>query len=136
MKFLNASATKTFNKLIDGLAQPGDANKIDTTDGAFMAVSVDFLAESGGTKFFAVAHRYEQNGDLVPDPDVQFAVINGCVVPFAIDQYCGYREHARFAGGKLTHINARGQADLNSFCNMWMRNIASQQTLKTAKKAA
>lgn len=136
MKFLNASATKVFNKLIADLNAPGDACKIETSEGTFMAVSVDFLMEQGGTKFYAVAHRYEKNGDLVPDPDVQFAVINGYVVPFAIDQYCGYQESARFSGGKLTHLNARGQADLVQFCNMWMRNINQQQTLKAGKKAA
>ncbi len=102
-----------------------------------MAVSVDFLSEtkvSGATvRMYAVAHRFEMNGDLVPDPDVEFFVVmpdgGGPVVyPTAIDQAMGYRRHVRFEKGPLpTHLNKRGQADLAVFCGTWFKNIRQQQ---------
>lgn len=133
MKTLNKSASRTFAKLLQGLQLPGDARKIDTANGSFMPVSVDFLANEGGTRFYSVAHYYERNGDLCPDPDVQFAVIGSgageLVIPFSITQTFGHRDHVRFDGGRPTTYNPGGQADLTSFCNMWLKNIRAQQHL-------
>lgn len=132
MKTLNKTATKVFESLIAGLAV-GQARKFDNAPGAFMAVSVDRLSEN----LYAVAHRKEVNGDLVSDPDVEFYVAGGMVAPTAIDQSFGYRREVIFGeGGKITGYRPRGQADLTSFCNLWMRNIKAQQRDLTVKEAA
>lgn len=137
MKTMNKTATRIFRTLIDGLAV-GEARKIDNTDGAFMAVSIDCLAEhADGSKLFAVAHRFEQNGDLCPDPDVEFYVTALGVAPTAIDQsFGGYRRSVEIENGKPARFYPRAQADLTSFCNTWMTNIRQQQGIKPMKEAA
>lgn len=147
MKSLNAPTTKTFLKLVAGV-EPGKAKKIDNNGegSGIMAVHVDCLqrvvdrdAEGRGktTSLYAIAHRYEQNGDLVPDPDVEFLVTewstgSTTVYPLAIDQGppFGYRRHVVLEGLKPVRANLRGQADLANFCTTWFRNMRAQQRIK------
>jgi hypothetical protein len=146
MRRLTPYATKVFMTLVDGL-KAGEARKLDHAPGAFMAVSVDCISvvrQSGaagevpGGAVFAIAHRYEMNGDLVPDPDVEFYVTDDsddpsgrAVYPTAIDHGpMGYHRHVELdAAGHPARIARRGQADLAKFCEGWMRNIARQQRL-------
>jgi hypothetical protein len=137
MKKLGKAATKVFLALIHEL-RAGDARKIDNARGTFMAVSVDHLGRSRGGVLYAVAHRYEANGDLVPDPDVEFLVADDpelpgvkAVYPTAIDHGpLGYYRQVHFdSTGQPVRVAARGQAALTRFCDEWMRNIAAQQQL-------
>jgi hypothetical protein len=141
---LNDRATRIFMTLVDGL-RVGDARKLDNAQGTFMAVSVDFLVgeevhtPSGPPwALYAVAHYYRANGDLIPDPDVEFYVVDDparpgakAVYPIAIDHGpLGYHRYAELEGaGQISRVLARGQADLARFCDVWMRNIAAQQGL-------
>jgi hypothetical protein len=123
MKSLNKAATKVFMTLIRELAV-GEGKKIG--DGkVFMAVHVDRLGENT----YAIAHRYEQNGDLVPDPDMEFVVVSGCVVPTAIDQAYGYRRAVEHEDGQNIRFNPRAQRELAAFANTWMKNIRLQQEI-------
>jgi len=144
MRRLSPFATKVFVTLVDGLAA-GEARKLDHAPGAFMAVSVDCLSlirriagDGPGGAVYAIAHRYEVNGDLVPDPDVEFYVTDDsddpsgkAVYPTAIDHGpMGYHRHVELdAAGHPKRFARRGQADLAKFCEAWMRNIARQQRL-------
>jgi hypothetical protein len=144
MRRLSNAATRIFMALVDGLAV-GGARRLDNAHGSFMAVSIDYLVGFGPShdgarhaSLFAIAHRYETNGDLVPDPDVEFYVVEApahldavAVYPTAIDHGpVGYYRHVHFdSAGQPARISRRGQADLASFCNLWMRNIAIQQGL-------
>jgi hypothetical protein len=138
MKRLGKTATKIFMELIAGIPI-GDAKKLDNARGSFMAVSVDHLGrDSRGGALYAVAHRYEVNGDLVPDPDVEFYVVDDpslpdakAIYPTAIDHGAlGYYRHVHFdSAGQPARVASRGQAALATFCDGWMRNIASQQGL-------
>jgi hypothetical protein len=135
---LSKTATRVFTSLIDGLLV-GDARKLDNVHGAFMAVSVDCLQrDSGGGVLYAVAHRYEVNGDLIPDPDVEFYVVDDplqpgakSIYPTAIDHGAlGYYRYLHFdSHGQPVRIASRGQADLARLCDGWMANIAAQQEL-------
>ena len=135
---LGKAATKVFRALMGGLSV-GCARKIDNAHGSFMAVSVDYLqGDSRHGALYAVAHRYEVNGDLVPDPDVEFYVVDDplrpgeqFVYPTAIDHGpVGYYRYVHFDSvGHLARASIRGQAGLARFCDDWMRNIAAQQRL-------
>ena len=148
MRRLNDRATRIFMTLVDGL-RVGDARKLDNARGTFMAVSVDFIVgeelrgASGPSSWalYAVAHNYLANGDLIPDPDVEFYVVDDpvrpgarAVYPIAIDHGpLGYHRYAQLErSGQLSPVLARGQDDLARFCDAWMRNIASQQGLEVA----
>jgi hypothetical protein len=135
---LGKAATRIFMSLVDGLLV-GNATKLDNAPGAFMAVSVDCLqGDPRSGCLYAVAHRYEVNGDLVPDPDVEFYVVadplqpgTKAIYPTAIDHGAlGYYRYVHFdSDGQPARIAGRGQADLARFCDGWMTNIASQQGL-------
>jgi hypothetical protein len=137
MRALGAKATKVFMALIDGLLA-GDARKLDNSPGVFMAVSIDYLFQGAHGSLYAAAHRYEANGDLVPDPDVEFYVLDApdpragkVVYPTAIDHGpLGYYRFVHFDSvGQPAPVAPRGQAELARFCDVWMRNISIQQGL-------
>jgi hypothetical protein len=137
MRKLGEAATRIFAALIDGLLV-GDARKIDNAHGAFMAVSIDHLGRSSWGSLYAIAHRYEVNGDLVPDPDVEFYVVDlpskpgaKAVYPTAIDHgLLGYHRHVHFnSDGRPIRISSQRQASLATFCDGWMKAIAAQQRL-------
>lgn len=141
---LNDRATRIFMALVGGLGV-GDAKRLDNAKGAFMAVTVDFLIDgrspygAGRWALYAVAHHYTASGDLVPDPDVEFYVVDDstapggkAVYPTAIDHGpLGYHRHVDLDGaGRLARVDSQRQADLARFCDVWMRNIAAQQRLE------
>lgn len=145
MRKLNDRATRIFMTLVEGL-RVGDARKLDNARGAFMAVSVDFLvgeelrtASGRPWALYAIAHNYLANGDLIPDPDVEFYVVDDpdrpaekAVYPIAIDHGpLGYHRYADLGRtGQLANVRPPGQADLARFCDVWMKNIAAQQRLE------
>jgi hypothetical protein len=137
MRRLDEAATRIFAALTKGL-RAGDARKIDNAPGAFMAVSIDHLGRSPSGSLYAIAHRYEANGDLVPDPDVEFYVVDApsnpetkVVYPTAIDHgLLGYHRYVEFdSAGRPIRVSSHRQASLARFCDGWMKNIASQQRL-------
>jgi hypothetical protein len=80
MKSLNKTASLTFAKLITQMGQ-ADYLKLDRGGSAIMALSIEKLVpevDFAGTNatIYSLSHYFEQNGDLVPDPDMTFAVIN------------------------------------------------------------
>ena len=93
------------------------------------------LIENIGCQCVSVAHYYEQNGDLVADPDVVFFTGYGAWVPIEITQVMGvYRRCAELdeAGREIERVNLQGVASLASFTEEWAQNIADQGWLKRA----
>jgi hypothetical protein len=103
MKCLNQPAGKIFRQLIEGLTEPGQYRKIDNTGGTFMPVMIDVLSVEHqtieGREWYdmtvSLAHNYQQNGDLLSDPDVEFLVTPLGVAPLTFQQDPGiYRRWA------------------------------------------
>lgn len=126
-KTLARTAAAVLHELTAGL-NPGDARKIDRGLG-FMSVHVECLHSSGLGLLFSVAHYYEQNGDLVPDPDVVFLHTAGGWIPVSFQNSLAYRVGAHFHEDGTIEIDEKEQSDLVTFCNQWMRNIREQQGL-------
>jgi len=132
MKSLNPKATKVFLRLIDGLQKPGDAKKIDNANGAFMAVHVELIHQNKHGRHFSIAHYYEQQGDLMRDPDMVFllSASDSQIYPLTFRQD-GFppvdQVAAEAADGESIRFNRKIQADLVSFANLWMKNIREQQ---------
>src|SRR5690242_8146112 len=84
MKRLNKGATAIFVTLMDHLKATGDTHvKIDNNkpDSGFMAVCIEDLqtpVSIGGStgRLISIAHYYEQEGDLMRDPDVEFIFVD------------------------------------------------------------
>jgi hypothetical protein len=132
MQHLNDKATAIFRKLTDGLRKVGDHRKWDNANGTFMAACVEIIGRTGLGPLVSVAHYYEQNGDLMRDPDVVFVIgADQHVYPISyrqdglgIDQEAAYMEDGQWK------VKAKMQADICDFCNdTWFPNINEQQEL-------
>ena len=129
MKALNATATKTLNKMVSMLED--GYIKIDNSDGSFMPVSVEQIFENEKFRIFSVAHYFEQNGDLMADPEMCFINIKavGSFLPsyFKQDNIGMEQESIIIENDVIKGYRAKMQADHSSFANMWLRNIKNQQ---------
>lgn len=128
-KAISPHARSIMEILIAGLDQVGASRKFDNGGAGIMAVSV----ERTGASTFSVAHYYEQNGDLLADPEMEFHRDQlGDFYPmhFQQDNVGLYQECMRLDGtGRVTHLNQRTQTEQASFASLWMRNINEQQRL-------
>jgi hypothetical protein len=130
MQHLNDRATAIFRKLTEGLQKVGDHQQWNN-DSSFMAACIEIIGTTGLGPLVSIAHYYEQNGDLMRDPDVIFLIgADQQVYPisFRQDNLGTYLEAAVIDNGQWK-VRTKMQADLCSFCNQWMRNINEQQQL-------
>jgi hypothetical protein len=100
----------------------------------YMPLSVEVI----GQCLVSVTHYYEQNGDLVCDPDMVFytgyGLENGWV-PVSIQHNTGsYTRATEIENDQIARWYPRAQAQLTTFANMWARNIKAQGFLKAAKQ--
>lgn len=129
MKALSKKSARVLDRLTRGLAV-GDARRIDNAPGAYMALSVDRLLDTPLGPTFALAHYYEQNGDLVPDPDVTFLRgQDGRWYPMSFQNGLTYRRAAEVHPDGALAVDHAQQRDLAAFSELWMRNLAEQQGL-------
>ena len=79
-------------------------------------------------KSITVTHYFEQNGDLIPDPDMEFADLGQEEwLPVAIQHSNGhYVRAAEEAEGGKWQYKPRAMRDLQSFSRMWARNLLAQ----------
>ena len=128
VKPVSARAKKVIEQLeammIDGYA------KIDNANGAFMPVVV----EQVGKNQISIAHYYEQNGDLMADPEIVFLKKE---YSYGVEYYPIYEKMSGFASEVelVTFENSKPKLISNlqkgaaSFCTNWMRAIKAQQNI-------
>jgi hypothetical protein len=130
MKHLNERATAIFRKLTEGLKKVGDHQQWNN-DSSFMAACIELIGRTGLGPLISIAHYYQQNGDMMRDPDVVFVIgADQHVYPISYrqDGMGIYQEAAIIEDGKW-RVRPKMQADICSFCNQWMENINEQQQL-------
>jgi len=107
--------------------------KIDNTGGSFMPVSVEQIFENDNYRIFSVAHYYEQNGDLMADPEMCFINLKavGSYLPsyFKQDSIGMEQDSIIIENGVIKGYSPKMQADHVAFANMWFSNIKNQQNL-------
>jgi hypothetical protein len=125
VKALDNKAEQVFRRLTDGLLKVGNSRRIDNST-SFMPLHVEVIGRHGRWPIFSLAHYYEQNGDLVCDPDVTFLLADQ-VYPLTFEQGGVVHQVAvQFKNGAI-HLNEPLQAQITEFCNQWLRNVAEQQ---------
>lgn len=72
----------------------------------------------------SVAHYYEQNGDLVPDPDVELQYPSW--TPTAITQALGIRREKFIERDGRTFVDTLFHKQVSFFLALWARNIQAQ----------
>lgn len=124
MRTLSRAAGLVLDALSHDLG-PGEARKIDNSDGVYMAVHVDRL----GPKTFSLAHYYQQNGDLVCDPDGVFVQTDAGWLPVSLQLCTGHYTRALELDEQDRPVGVRPKAlaELRQFAAMWLRNISDQQ---------
>ena len=74
-----------------------------------------------------ITHYFEQNGDLVPDPDVEFVDLGReDWIPVAIQHSTGHYERVGFFDDGDWKFQTKALRDLQSFTNIWARNLIAQ----------
>lgn len=134
MKHLSKNAAVIFDGIVNRLGDQ-DMIKINNAPGAYMELVVEKLMEvdfmGSSAEIFSLAHYFEQNGDLVPDPDMTFIRIKlmpMVVLPASFQNQMVYQESLWSDDGKWLR-NPFLLSDLVGFANMWLKNIKEQQEL-------
>lgn len=110
--------------------QPGDNRKSKVN--GFMDLHFDVLQREKDYLVIALAHYYEQNGDLMKDPDMEIKVYLDKKMPYAEalnfsqDGPLQIYQEVYFEkdGQKMVYPKLKKQ--LNTFLNTWLRNIINQ----------
>lgn len=133
MKTINKISNRVLSYLVNQAIQNDGHIKI-SNDKTFMPVCVEVIDENDNYRFISVAHYYEQNGDLMADPEmcfIQYKVSNEFVpYYYKMDAFGTYQESVTIEDGKPTKYAPRLQAAHTTFANIWFKNIKFQQDIK------
>jgi hypothetical protein len=127
---LNAKARAIAELIIDGLTDDlgGDESKackkIGKKDGAYMQLVVECINKhTQWGEQYSFCHYYEQNGDMMRDPEVVLCKLpsgNFAPIMYQQDNMGMYQDF-------VDEPNERAQKSCRDFCNDWMKNIREQQ---------
>jgi hypothetical protein len=134
MKHLSIEGKKVMDILTDGIDDYDQARKIQNNPSkSIMAVHVEMISKISKGPIYSIAHYYEQNGDLMKDPDMTFLKgADGEYYPLSYQQdgLGIYQDAVDWDdNGNIKGFRVKMQADMTSFANDWMENIKNQQKL-------
>jgi uncharacterized protein YqiB (DUF1249 family) len=107
----------------------------------FMDLHLDILQKNENGMLISLAHYYEQNGDLIPDPDIRIKVYRHAVAE-ALTYQDSYIFQCASVAEALTYqdsyisqcvypepdkVNVRLKPQLNSFLSSWLKNCLDQE---------
>jgi hypothetical protein len=99
MRPINLKAQAVMDRLTANITRENSHTRIDNNkpDSGFMAVVIEWVGDCKLGDVYSIAHYYEQNGDLMADPEMTFlkAAASGKYFPmsFKMDGLGGiYRE--------------------------------------------
>ena len=81
-------------------------------------------------EMISVAHYFEQNGDLIADPEVELHYLTW--TPTAITQVLGGRREKFITREDKQYVDTRFHREITSFLKMWGNNIHHQGWMKKA----
>ena len=81
-------------------------------------------------EMISIAHYFEQNGDLVADPEVELHYPTW--TPMAITQVLGGRREKFITRDGKQYVDTRFHRDVTSFLRLWGNNIHHQGWMKKA----
>jgi hypothetical protein len=142
METLNQNSNRIFCALIDKMQ---DKQHLKIVNEPFMPLTIERIGEAygGEAKLYSLCHYYEQNGDLMQDPEMCFIVADNReketvmwdqvrITPYLYQQAnLGiYQASIIFENNELATIYHDLQAEHTQFANQWLTNIEQQGFLK------
>lgn len=115
---------KKITALLPNLAQIEPGEGVSLKAEGFMDLHVNVLWKEKDNITISMSHYYEQNGDLVPDPDMEIAVYPSRKMAEALryqDSFA-YREVYPEEG----KVYPKAKKELNQFLNRWLNNLKMQ----------
>lgn len=95
-----------------------------------MPVHVECVGVTEHGLLFSVAHYYEQNGDLIADPEMEILRDEtGASLPVSITMALGRKRALLLGEGGKARVDEREYGSQLRFLAVWMTNIKSQQGL-------
>lgn len=94
----------------------------------FMDLHFDYLGEEEkGVHKIALSHYYKENGDMVPDPDMEVRIFTELKAAEAMSFQDRWRYDQVYEEqeGK-TYMRPKLKEDLNIFLNQWLKNCLDQ----------
>lgn len=134
MRTINKKSAAIFQRIIkEGKGET--AFKIKNSN-SFMPLVVEKIGENidivgRAVDVYSFAHYYEQNGDLVPDPEMTFAVSRKdplSIWPMSFYNAYYYEEGIFCKNGHWL-ISTKKQKDEAVFAGQWLENIKYQQNI-------
>lgn len=149
MKTLDKNATQIFCRIIE--AMNGNRH-LKIINEPFMPLTIERIGEQiitpvGAGLPFSLCHYYEQNGDLMQDPEMCFVVVDhrqqdqalqqASIYPYMFRQAnLGiYEESIIIENDRLSKRYEKMQAEHALFANQWLKNIKGQGFLKSTSNA-
>ena len=141
MDYASKTASMILDILTNDITEENNHKKIDNSNSRFMPVVVEHVGNANNGDFISIAHYYEQNGDLMADPEIVFwRKKNECPshfpskfvyfpISYRQDGLGINRELVIFENGKPVRFNIKLKNDTTKFVTMWMLNIKDQQNL-------
>lgn len=122
---------RNFNRLVKlgiinakGELQFKEALKIQRK--GFMDLNLDYLEKDEQGYVIAMAHNYEQNGDIMADPDMQIRIIPEMhsieALTFQQDNMGIFQE----VYPEPNLVNPKAKKELNAFLETWLKNLIEQ----------
>lgn len=99
--------------------------------GGLMDLNIDVLYSDNDEILIALAHNFNQGGDVLCDPDMQIKIYPLTKMAEAItyQDAMGFREvypHIQKGDDWVKMINSKAKKDLNSFLSQWLKNLKVQ----------
>jgi hypothetical protein len=120
--------------------------RIDPPSEGLMRLCIELVGTGpNGNPLVSVAHYYEQNGDLVADPEMTFEVVpddgpkgwrsgSWSPVTFEMPGMGVYRRAVWRDDAGRVWVDRRERADQAAFARMWGRNIGGQGFVEAFRK--
>ena len=132
---------KTVEQIIEakGGLEALKANSIKIKNGGYMDLVIEYVGKGPrGLDLISVAHYFEQNGDLMSDPEMTFerAEIGG-LYPVSYTQHSlGLYQVAIWTEDGKTYHKPGLVRQLSAFAKTWSANLRNQGFLKAAMPAS
>lgn len=119
---INERIFRKLEKILGNLEEIPEYQKFRSA--GFMDLGVDRLRRDEVSVTIALSHYFKQNGDMIPDPDMEVRIYPGIKMAEALtlqDSF-NYRQVYPEPG----KVDVKAKKDLNAFLNYWLHNILNQ----------